>query len=162
MQKKSEYWINKLNLQKHPEGGWFREVYRSDEEIKQEHLPSRYSGKRCHATSIYYLISENDFSAFHRLKSDEIWHFYSGSPVKIHTIDEEGNYSSVTLGEDEFQFTIKRGLWFAAELSDKTSYSLAGCTVSPGFDFDDFEIGKQDELKSQFPHLQEVIIRLTR
>lgn len=162
MQKNSEYWIEKLNLQKHPEGGWFREVYRSGESILKEHLPSRYSDLRNHSTSIYYLISENDFSAFHRLKSDETWHFYMGCPLKIHMIDERGNYSSVILGDDEFQFTIRRGVWFAAELTDKNSYALSGCTVAPGFHFDDFELGNRDKMCMEFPHLSELIIKLTR
>jgi predicted cupin superfamily sugar epimerase len=157
-----EYWIQKLNLQKHPEGGYFSEVYRSEEEIKREHLPSRYSGARNHSTSIYFLLTSDEFSAFHRIKSDETWHFYSGQPVTIHLINEKGNYRSVKLGSNPengevFQFTIPRGTWFAASVEEKDSYALVGCTVAPGFHFDDFELGDREVLLRMFPEHEKVI-----
>jgi predicted cupin superfamily sugar epimerase len=163
----SQYWIKKLNLQKHPEGGYFNEVYRSDEEIKKGHLPSRYSGARNHSTSIYFLLTSDEFSAFHRIKSDETWHFYSGKAVTLHMIDERGNYLSVKLGSnpekgDVFQFTIPHGRWFAASVEEPDSYALVGCTVSPGFHFDDFELGKRKNLVKMFPECEEVIKRFTR
>lgn len=158
----AQYWINKLNLQKHPEGGYFCEVYRSEEEIKQESLPSRYSGARNHSTSIYFLLTSDEFSAFHRIKSDETWHFYYGKAVTIHMIDEKGNYSSIRLGsnpesEEVFQFTIPHGTWFAASVEEPDSYVLVGCTVSPGFHFDDFELGKREELLKLFPQHEKLI-----
>jgi predicted cupin superfamily sugar epimerase len=156
------YWINKFSLLRHPEGGWFREVYRSDELISRQCLPERYSGDRNHSTSIYFLITREEFSAFHKLRSDEIWHFYYGSPLIIHTISDSGDYRKFTLGVDEFQITIRRALWFAAEVADKDSFSLTGCTVSPGFHFDDFILACREELISNFPQHKELIKRLTR
>jgi uncharacterized protein len=162
----AEYWIEKLNLQKHPEGGYFSETYRNNESIKKEHLPERYNGDKCFSTLIYYLLKENDLSHFHRLKSDEIWHFYSGSPLIVHLIDENGNYKSVLLGSnietgEMFQFVIPRNTWFGAEVKDKSSFSLIGCTVSPGFDFDDFELGKKRDLSDKYPRYINIINYLT-
>lgn len=163
----ADYWIDKLALEKHPEGGWFKEVYRADESVKKEHLHLRYSGDRQHSTSIYFLLTSDTFSAFHRIKSDELWHFYTGSAVTIHMIDEAGKYSKITLGGDAdagevFQCFIPKHVWFGANVVDTESYSLVGCTVSPGFHFDDFKLGKRDELVRQFPQHKEMIERLTR
>ncbi len=163
----SQYWIKKLNLQKHPEGGYFKEVYRADEKILGEHLPERYSGPRHHSTSIYFMLTGDEFSAFHRIKSDETWHFYVGSSVTIHMIDPNGKYSSVKLGsnpenEEVLQFTIPHGTWFAALVDEPDSFALVGCTVSPGFDFDDFELGKREELVKLFPEHEEMVRKLTR
>jgi len=162
----SEYWIKKLNLQKHPEGGYFCEVYRAGEEIKQEHLPARYSGGRNHSTSIYFLLTSGEFSAFHRIKSDETWHFYCGQPVTIHMIDEKGNYSAIKLGsnpdnDESFQRTIPHGTWFAASVDEPDSYALVGCSVAPGFHFDDFELGKREDLVKLFPECENVIKKFT-
>jgi len=91
----AEEWINQLDLQPHPEGGWFREVYRSKETITQSGLPERFSGERNFCTSIYFLLNQTDTSAFHRIKQDEIWHFYAGNALTIHMISPDGNYSSI-------------------------------------------------------------------
>ena len=165
--KNAEYWIEKLGLQKHPEGGWFKEAYRSGEFIKKEHLPARFKGERHHSTSIYFLITTAEFSAFHRIKSDELWHFYEGSAITIHMIGETGMYSTVTLGSDiesgeVFQYAIPQGVWFAATVDTENSYSLVGCTVAPGFHFEDFELGKREELVKIFPDNKDTIERLTR
>jgi len=165
--KNAEYWIEKLHLQKHPEGGYFKQIYHSDEKIKAEHLPERYSGERHHSTSIYFLITAEEFSAFHRIKSDELWHFYTGSAVTIHIIDEKGKLSQVKLGSNHergevFQFAIPNGVWFGASVDAPDSFALIGCTVAPGFHFDDFELGKRDELIKIFPGHETVIRRLTR
>ena len=164
--KSAEYWIEKLKLQKHPEGGWFKEVYKSDEKILKDHLHKRFAGDRHHSTSIYFLLSGNEFSAFHRIKSDELWHFYEGSAITVHMIDGKGRYSRALVGNDfdngeAFQFVVPHGVWFASELSDKNSYALAGCTVSPGFDFEDFEMGEREEMARMFPEHKEIIERLT-
>jgi predicted cupin superfamily sugar epimerase len=164
--KKFDYWINKLGLQKHPEGGYFKEVYRADESILKEHLPARYSGERSFATSIYFLITSESFSAFHKIKSDETWHFYYGSPLTLHIIDKSGNYTEINLGNnpDEgevLQFTIPHGNWFAANVNENNSYALLGCTVAPGFHFDDFELGKKDELARKFPQHEKLIKKFT-
>ncbi len=165
--KNAEFWIKKLGLQKHPEGGWFKEAYRSGEFIRKEHLPERFKGERHHSTSIYFLITTAEFSAFHRIKSDELWHFYDGSAITIHMIDDAGKYSNVTLGKnidkgEVLQYAIPQGVWFAAEIEEKDSYSLVGCTVAPGFHFDDFELAKREELVKLFPKHKKVIERLTR
>jgi len=164
--KKAEFYIKFFNLQKHPEGGYFGEVYRSTEHIPVQALPQRFSGFRCYSTSIYFLLPGNEFSAFHRIKSDEIWHFYKGAPVRIHVIDPKGNYSEVIVGDDpergeSFQAVICAGCWFAAETTDPESFSLAGCTVSPGFDFSDFELAKRHELIKLFPAHINIIERFT-
>lgn len=157
----SKYYIDKFSLMPHPEGGYFKEVYRSDEFIPMDALDQRYAGQRDICTSIYFLLEGDNFSAFHKIKSDEIWHHYDGSTVMIHIISPEGIYSKVQLGkEDNLQYTIKSGNWFAGEVLDKNSFVLLGCTVAPGFDFSDFEIANRAELIKQFPEHQEIINRL--
>lgn len=166
--KAASYWIEKLGLQKHPEGGWFKETYRSNETIKQSALPTNYNGNRNISTSIYYLLEGKDMSVFHRLKSDEIWHFYTGtSSIKITLISPEGKLTEHLIGtnpdyDEVFQFIIPKNHWFAAEPTNKSGYALVGCTVAPGFDFDDFEMAKREELIKQFPLHQECIKKLTR
>ena len=165
--KTAEYWIEKLRLEKHPEGGWFKQVYKSGETVKKEHLHERYSGARHHGTSIYFLITGKEFSAVHRIKSDEIWHFYEGRAITIHLINTDGNYSTVKLGNnfeggEVFQHAILHGTWFAGTVDEADSFALIGCTVSPGFDYDDFELGKRDELMKMFPIHKEIIGKLTR
>jgi hypothetical protein len=160
------YWIHKLELLKHPEGGYFREVYRSGEVMEEVALPDRYSGVRNVSTSIYFLLEKEDVSHFHKLQSDEIWHFYEGSSLTIHLIDEAGNYSTQKLGRnleagEVFQFVIPKFSWFAAEVNDKTSFTLIGCTVAPGFDFADFALAQRKELLKQFPSHTNIIERLT-
>ncbi len=163
----SENWIKKLRLLSHPEGGFFREVYRSGETIDGDALPERYSGDRNFSTSIYYLLRGEDFSAFHKLKSDEIWHFYYGSPLIVHIFDSDGKYSKLFLGndftkEETPQIVIPRGSVFAAEVSDKTSFALIGCTVAPGFDFADFELCEREKLFELFGEYRSLINGLTR
>ena len=162
----ARYWINKLKLEEHPEGGYFREVYRSGEVIEEVALPDRYSGVRNVSTSIYFLLEKEVVSHFHKLQSDEIWHFYEGSSLTIHLIDEAGNYSTQKLGRnleegEALQFAIPKFSWFAAEVNDKTSFTLIGCTVAPGFDFADFALAKREELMKQFPSHTNIIERLT-
>ena len=160
------FWINKLGLKSHPEGGFYREVYRSEEVMENGKLPKRYSGERNFSTSIYFLLNKEQISTFHKLKSDEIWHFYTGSPLKIHIITQDGIYKVMKLGIDlsngeNLQIVIPHNNWFAAELLDKSSFSLIGCTVSPGFDFNDFIIGKRKYLTQLFPQHKDLIERLT-
>lgn len=159
--------IEQLGLLPHPEGGYFKEVYRSDEKIGCNALPDRFSGERNFCTSIYFLLAEKDKSHFHRIKSDEIWHFYSGTTLILHRIDSAGNYSSIKIGNDILadetpQAVIPHGNWFAAEVEDKNSYALVGCTVSPGFDFADFELANQKDLGENFPQHSELIKRFTK
>jgi len=159
--------VQQLQLQPHPEGGFYKEVYRSKELIEKDCLPQIFGGSRHYSTSIYYLLQRGDYSAFHRIKSDEIWHFYSGGNLLLHLLDEEGNHRCVTLGNtlasgSIFQFVMPAGVWFAAEPAPGTEFSLAGCTVSPGFDFRDFELAKGETLAKEFPAHKDLILRLCK
>jgi uncharacterized protein len=165
--KDASYWIKKLQLEPHPEGGYFRQTYRSGLTIPQAELPPGFAGPRPASTAIYFLLEGENFSAFHRLRSDEMWHFYAGSPLTVHVIDPPGEYSSILLGGDSeaqqtFQAVVPAGCWFASHVADWKSWSLVGCTVAPGFDFADFELAKRKELADKYPQHREVIQRLTR
>lgn len=167
MLEKVKYYIDRLQLLPHPEGGYYKEVYRAGEMILAENLPGSYSGDRNISTSIYFLLKGRDFSAFHRLKSDELWHFYDGAALKISFIDDEGNFKEILLGKnleagEVFQTVIKKNFWFAAELVDQSSFALVGCTVSPGFDFQDFEMADCSDLITRFPVHSDKIKRLCR
>jgi predicted cupin superfamily sugar epimerase len=163
MTENAGYWIDHLKLKRHPEGGYFREIYRSDEIIHKKNLPDRYSGFRNFSTSIYFLLESHEFSAFHRIKSDEIWHFYAGSPLTIISINNSGQLAECSLGNNSengevFQNIIPKGAWFMTRVNGAGSFSLAGCTVAPGFDFDDFELGRKDELISRFPQYEKLFL----
>lgn len=162
-----EYWIDKLALEPHPEGGYFKENYRSKEAILKTALPNRFTGDRSFSTAIYFLLSNNDISAFHRIKQDEIWHFYHGSPLIIHILDETKNYRASILGldlnqEQQPQIVVEAGAYFAAEVVDKSSFTLVGCTVAPGFDFTDFEMPVQSKMIELFPKYKTLVKRLSR
>lgn len=159
--------IKILNLKKHPEGGFYKETYRSEGVIPSEVLSKDINGDRNYCTGIYFLLISDNFSAFHRIKQDEMWHFYEGSPLVVHMIDKEGNYSLQKIGLDLEdgqvpQFVVPKGVWFASEVMKPDSYSLVGCTVAPGFDFADFELAEKDSLISEFPKYSKIIDRLTR
>ena len=165
--KEAGYWIQKLNLQIHPEGGYYRETYRSSEVISVNNLPDRYTGSRSYYTSIYFLLTGKDISAFHRIKSDEIWHFYFGSSITLYRIDPDGMLFKTKIGNDLdngelFQTYVKAGHWFGAKVNDPSSFTLVGCTVAPGFDFADFELGNRKELIKAYPRHREIIELLTR
>lgn len=148
--------IEKMQLERHPEGGAFKETYRSG--IESEFLG--FEGKRSTSTAIYFLIGGDDISAFHRIKSDEMWHFYKGSPITIVEITPKGELIKTQVGNDlNFQYIVKAGHWFASFSSGE--YSLVGCTVSPGFDFNDFEMANRQELISKFPEHRDIITKLT-
>ncbi len=165
--KDAQYWIEKLNLQTHPEGGHFRETYRSSERIAANALPPRFGGERTLSTSIYFLLEHEEVSHFHKIKADEIWHFYAGTGLTLHAIDGDGNYSERKLGPDyengdEFQLMVPGGIWFGASVLDTSSYALFGCTVAPGFEFEDFELARRDKLTELYPQHQAIIERLTK
>ncbi|WP_298236887.1 cupin domain-containing protein [uncultured Algibacter sp.] len=164
---KIEQIVNKLQLAPHPEGGFFKEVYRSKEVINKDSLNSDFSSERNYSTSIYFLLTSNSFSAFHRINQDEIWHFYKGSPIKLHIISQEGDYWNVIIGsnienDELLQYTVLAKHWFAAEVIKNDNYSLVGCTVAPGFDFKDFELANRSKLISIFPQHENIITKLTR
>ena len=163
----AQYWVAKLQLTPHPEGGFYRETYRSDMVVAREALPSGFAGPRAASTAIYFLIEGENFSAFHRLRSDEVWHYYAGSPLRVHVLDPGGAYSSLTLGNNPDarqvpQAVVPAQCWFASHVADWRSWALVGCTVAPGFDFADFEIGERVKLTQRYPHHKEIIQRLTR
>jgi len=141
-------------------------VYRSEESIAEQFLPDRFKGERCFSTSIYFLLESNQFSKFHRIKSDEIWHHYTGDAVDIHVIDEDGKYSVLKLGKDiengEMPMAvIPMNAWFGAQFTYENSFVLTGCTVSPGFDFADFEMADREYLLVLFPQYKNIIEILT-
>ena len=163
----AQAWIDGLQLRRHPEGGWFRETYRSDEVLSQVALPHRFGGERAFSTAIYFLLEREDFSALHRIKQDEIFHFYDGSALTLHVIDPTGHYATVKLGRDLAagelpQAVMAAGSFFGATVNDPRSYSLVGCTVAPGFDFADFSMPSREELCNQFPQHRQIVERLTR
>jgi uncharacterized protein len=160
-------WIERLQLSRHPEGGWFRETYRSEEVLARAALPSRFGGDRSFSTAIYFLLEGEDFSALHRIHQDEIFHFYEGSGLTLHLIDPAGSYAAVKLGRDLAagelpQATMTAGSLFGATVNDRGSYALVGCTVAPGFDFADFAMPTRVELCRQFPQHGQIIEALTR
>lgn len=165
--KRIEHLIQKLNLQEHPEGGFYKETYRSEGLISLSQLPQEFSGDRNYCTGIYFLLTADNFSAFHRINQDEMWHYYEGSPLVVHMIDQQGNYSFQKIGlalEDQQvpQFVVPKGIWFASEVLEPNAYSLVGCTVSPGFDFADFELANREELIAEYPNHANLIFSLTR
>ena len=160
-------WIQRLQLEPHPEGGYFRQSYRSEVVIAREALPAGFSGARAVSTAIYFLLEGKNFSAFHRLRSDELWHFYAGEPLVVHVIEPEGKYFPILLGREPeagqiLQAVVRAGSWFASHVADWSSFSVVGCTVAPGFDFEDFEMGKRGDLVGLYPQHREVVERLTR
>ncbi|PLX99860.1 MAG: hypothetical protein C0624_13100 [Desulfuromonas sp.] len=159
--------VARLELEPHPEGGWYREVYRAVESITASALPTRYSGERVFATSIYFLLTSESFSSLHRIASDEQWHYHLGSPLTVHQITPCGDYQPLLLGPDlvqghRFQAVVPHDNWFGATVEEPGGYALVGCTVSPGFDFADFELANRSQLLKQFPQHAELIKRLTR
>lgn len=154
-------------LQPHPEGGWYAQTYNSSEMIQADALPARFTGDRCFSTAIYFLLEQNDFSAFHRIKSDECWHFYSGGPLEIFTLLPDGQLSTVTLGNDfnkgqVFQHIVPANCWFSSRPAAASAYCFVGCTVAPGFDFADFEMANAEKLVKEFPEYDELIRKLCR
>ena len=139
MQVPASYWIEKFQLKSHIEGGAYKEVYRSPMVLASDCLSPNFSGERHICTSIYFLLQKGECSAFHRLQSDETWHFYFGDALKIYEIHPNGKLNEHLLGcnpdnRENFQCTIKAGNWLAAKVIPPGNYTLAGCTVSPGFD----------------------------
>src|SRR5271155_1623169 len=137
--------IQQFNMLPHPEGGYYKETYRSKESIHQNALPIRFFGDRNFSTAIYFLLEKGNFSAFHKIQSDECWHFYSGQTLNIYVIHQNGELEIIKLGNDvsnneTFQYVVPAGCWFASEPAENAAYSFVGCTVAPGFDFADFTL----------------------
>lgn len=152
--------VQKLNMLPHPEGGYYREVYRAMDECPTT------QGRRSASTAIYFLLEQGNFSAFHRIKSDELWHHYEGVALEIYVIGADGELEIMKLGKDfskgeEPLRIVRKGLWFASRVLEE-GYALVGCTVAPGFDFSDFELASRQELLSLYPKHKKIIEELTR
>lgn len=163
----AQQWIETLGMRAHPEGGWFSEFYRSPETISRQCLPGRFTGPRRFSTAIYFLLREGEFSALHRIRQDELWHFYCGVALTVHVLDPDGAYSTIRLGTDLEKgerplAVVPAGCYFGADLSDPGAYALAGCTVSPGFTFEDFEMPGRDVLLQRYPQHEQIVTKLTR
>jgi uncharacterized protein len=157
--------IQRFQLKPHPEGGYYQEIYRSLEQLVQAALPARFSGNRFFSSAIYFLLEQGNFSAFHRIQSDECWHFYAGHTLWVHVLYPDGRLTTIALGNEEetvYQFVVPAGCWFASETAPGGKFSLVGCTVAPAFDFADFELAKAHELIEKFPEHHELISRLCR
>lgn len=150
--------VDRFGLLPHPEGGFYKETYRSKEDMP------RFGGRRSVCTGIYFLLTEGTKSRLHRIKSDEMWHFYAGGPLELVQIFPDGTVEAVVLGQDvlageKVQHVVPAGAWFGA--APRSGYSFVGCTVAPGFDFADFEMAKREELLRAFPEAKAAIERLT-
>ncbi len=166
MNRQIEEIIQKLDLKPHPEGGYFKETYRSPGEIELGNLPDKYSGNRNYSTCIYFLLISGNFSAFHKINQDEIWHFYDGSPVELHTISQHGEHQAYIIGRDfdqgqTPQLAVPGNHYFASKVTEPNNFSLVGCTVAPGFDFDDFVLARRGDLLQKFPQHQQLVIDFT-
>ena len=165
--KPATYWIEKYNLLPHPEGGYYAETYRSSESVDKGALPERFTGNRSFSTGIYFLLGKENFSAFHRIKSDEMWHFYAGEGLDIFVIyPESGQLEIIKLGSnpdngETFQAVVPAGTWFGSRPAAGSDYCLVGCTVAPGFDFEDFEMADREILTDLFPQHKKMIQELT-
>ncbi len=158
MHAEAERLIAAYRLAPHPEGGWYRETYRSMERVTTAHGTVRSA-----TTSIYFLLTAETFSAFHRLASDETWHFYRGDPVTLDIIDASGRYETRTLGDgDALQTTVVAGAHFAAHVESANGFAFVGCDVSPGFEFSEFHLTTRSMLTAAYPHLAPLIARYTR
>lgn len=149
-----------------PEGGFFNQTYKSELQIKKECLPNGFGGSRSISTQVYFLLPEGSKSKLHRLKSDEVWHFYLGGPLTIIQLFENGKIEKVILGQDvkngeKLQHVVPAGCMFGSFPNPKTEYSFVGCTVAPGFEFEDCEMGDKEKLLKQFPEAKEYIEKLT-
>ncbi|WP_159633441.1 cupin domain-containing protein [Erysipelothrix anatis] len=153
--KQKEYFIEHLKLQKHVEGGWYAKTYASDITINDKSI----------ASSIYFLLDDTNFSAYHKLTSDEIWYYHYGSSLHVSMIDLEGTLHDIKIGPnlDEgevLQYTVPKEWIFASYV--ETGFSVVGCMVAPGFTYDDFKLYSYPELVDRYPQHQSMIRKLTR
>jgi uncharacterized protein len=154
--------IERLGLTAHPEGGFFRETFRAPQAVTAPFAPV----SRAASTAIYFLLRAGEFSAFHTVLSDEVWHHYSGAPLELHTVDRAGNHRRIELGSrlqagECPQWVVPAGTLQAARVIGE-GFALCGCTVAPGFDFADFAMPPRTELTQRYPALAELIVEFTR
>lgn len=160
-------YIEALGLQAHPEGGFFRETYRSDQTMEVAGDGADTVVRRNVCTGIYFLLEQGDFSAFHRIKSDEMWHFYAGQALEVLELTPTGELRCTRLGPDILQGDVPQHVvpadtWFAARVAADGAFALVGCTVAPGFDFADFCLAPGEALLASFPRHSQIIAELTR
>ncbi|OFX74552.1 MAG: hypothetical protein A2X12_11715 [Bacteroidetes bacterium GWE2_29_8] len=158
--------VKKLNMSPHPEGGYYVETYRSEINVDNIYANAKYGDSRKIATCIYYLLTNNDVSKFHKLKSDEFWFYHTGSSAMVYIINKDGILEKRKLGNDILhnespQILIEAGNIFGAEVIDKKSFILLSCIVVPGFDFNDFELVNRIELLHKYPKYNDLIYRLS-
>ena len=155
----SQELIERLELQPHPEGGFFKETYRAADVVE-------YNGAtRAASTAIYYLLNDGAVSHLHRIDADEVWHAYAGSGLRVHIFDHDG-YRFLDIGSDLKagqcpQGVVPAGAWFGAELLNPDDFALVGCTVAPGFEFAHFELANREDFLSRHPEQRAIIERLT-
>ncbi|GAA0785566.1 cupin domain-containing protein [Hathewaya limosa] len=162
MSKNAKYFIKKLDMIKHPEGGYYKESFTSNEVIDV----NNGKAKRKLWTSIYFLLQTGEVSHFHKLESDELWYYHGGSSLTIYMIDMEGNFITKKLGlnidkGEQPQVLVPKGFIFGSAMNNK-GYALVGCMVSPGFDFQDFKLYSRKELLELYPQYTDIIYKLTR
>lgn len=156
--------VARLNMQPHPEGGYYSETYRAVDQVRRV----SDDALRASSTAIYYLLSDGAWSAWHRIASDEVWHFYAGAPLNVYVLGDDGRLVIHTLGnalthpQCSYQAVVPAGCWFAAGLENPDSYALVGCTVAPGFEFAEFELADTAQLLTAYPQHAETIRLLAR
>ena len=153
--------VRALGLERHPEGGWFRETFRSPESLAAGALPARFGGPRALMTSILYLLAAGERSSFHRLRADEVWSHQLGGAMHLHLLAHEGAACRV-VGPGAPQFSVPHGTWFAAEPAPGAPFALAGCAVAPGFEYDDLEMASRETLLAEYPAQRDLVLRFTR
>lgn len=161
----AHYWAQKLDLQPHPEGGWYKEIFRDNLSVVPQ-VDGKTGAMYNAATGIYFLMDSTHFSAFHRIRFSEGWHFYDGTGICIYLLHANGRLETVTMGRDAekgevLQYWIPPNTWFASRVEKVGGYALCGCTVAPGFEFADFELAQKDQLLTQFPQHSSIIKQLT-
>jgi len=162
----ADYFVKNLEMIEHPEGGFYKEIFASAENISDRDLNVEFEGSRILWTSIYFLLRDGEVSNFHRLKSDEMWYYHSGSPLTIYMISPEGELTSEQLGlniekGEKPQVLVPKNYIFGSAMNN-AGYALVGCMVSPGFEFKDFELFKRNFLLEKYPEYKETIIKLTK
>lgn len=155
--------IDRLGLQPHPEGGWYRETFRDPRPVTAPGFDSARSA----STAIYFLLTERSFSALHRIRSDEVWHHYAGGTLDVECIAPDGTRSTLAVGpalsgDASPQAVVTAGTWFGARVRPGHRWALVGCTVAPGFDFRDFELADRSALSTLFPAHSGLIAELSR
>lgn len=158
--------IYHFKLQRHPEGGFYSQSHRSEGVLPASALPSGISGPRLWSTGIYFLLSHGEKSKLHKIAFDEVWNFYLGDPLIVVEITAQGHVKETLLGRDfkqgqNLQYVVKGGTWFGSYLPNGSEYAFVGCTVAPGFDFADFEMGDRKKLLGLFPGLKSTVELLT-